>query len=68
MDVEVPAPFGDVLAWLGALTDGALDDIPSVACSFGGSFRNQLLAKALMPLVLLGLCQARVFPGAFCPL
>ena len=65
--MEVPAPFGDVLAWLGALTDGALDAIPSVACSFGGSFRNQLLAKALMPLVLLGLCQARVFP-AFCPL
>jgi hypothetical protein len=58
IDVDMPSPFKEVLQSIGGVVDGTIDAIPSVACTVGGSFRNRLILKALIPLVLLGLCRA----------
>jgi hypothetical protein len=57
LDVDVPSPFAEVLSAIGGFVDGAADEIPSVACTLGGSFRNRLIFKACCPIVLLALCQ-----------
>jgi hypothetical protein len=50
--VGMPSPFSDICQAIGDVIDGAVDLIPGVACSIGGSFGRRLYVKVCTPLMI----------------
>jgi hypothetical protein len=49
--MDFPEPFASIRETIGDTTDGGIDVLPSIACSFGGSFTRRLVLKSLAPLL-----------------
>ena len=51
--VQFPAPLSDVIDVFASVADVAIDSVPSVACTLGGSFLRRLIIRVSIPFVLL---------------
>jgi hypothetical protein len=50
-----PTPFHEICEAIGDVVSGAMELLPAVACTLGGSFGRRLLFKVTTPVLLLGL-------------
>ena len=53
--IAFPAPFRQICEFIGDVVSGAIEQLPAVACTLGGSFGKRLLFKVAIPVLLLGL-------------
>eukprot|EP01051_Picozoa_sp_SAG22_P002111 SAG22_NODE_92_length_20892_cov_11.188429_3_plen_494_part_00 len=51
--VQFPSPLSDVIDAFASVAELAIDSVPSVACTFGGSFFRRLIIRISIPVVLL---------------
>ena len=51
--IVFPSPLVDIFRIIGGFVDGAVDLIPSVACTLGGSFVRRFVLKCALPAVLI---------------
>ena len=51
--IKFPEPFTTISDSIGDVISGAVELLPSIACTAGGSFGRRLLFKVMMPVVLL---------------